>query len=311
MKRLLQWLRRTGWNEYDIRKQYESYMLAEMAERFQDRQDDPVIPYSAEEFAEALDKAGVILVDPMDEEKMKTLSPSAIRQIRQVSQIRPFRYTIYTILPDRNDLSKYHFVTNMSKEELLRCRFRFLIPELDIDFFFYQTPMNPQRKIDFLAHVHEYFEKWDREKRLLDHEIPKRKKILEMQMLKSKTLGIRKIETSIELRYSGQSRIENDRVKVDVPLCNGHGLSIDLPARYDSPNWGDSAVELLTSIIDYVYCKAESGTEDMDKIQGSAYFGTRRRCMFEPRRHIPFWEDFPEKDRKRWRKWMPIYINIT
>ena len=290
-------------------------MLAEMKERFQDRQDGPAITISAEEFAEALDKAGVILVNPRDEEQMKTLSPSAIRQIRQLSQTLfsqiLFNYAIHTIFPDRNDLRKYHFVTSMSKEQVFNRDIRFFIPELNIKLDFSRIYMNPQTKIDFLVHVHEYFEKWDMEKKLLDHEIPKRKKILEMQMLKSKTLGIRKIETSIELRYSGQSRIENDRIMVDVPLCNGHGISIELPARYGSSNWGDNAVELLTSIIDYAYSKAESGTEGMDKIQGRAYFGTRRRCMFEPRRHIPFWEDFPEKDRKRWRKWMPIYINIT
>jgi hypothetical protein len=99
--------------------------------------------------------------------------------------------------------------------------------------------------IDFIDHVPEFFPKWNREIRIIGHEIPKIQKRKEMNKLRAKLMGMRCLESYIQSRHLGLCEMKEDWITVIVPLCNGHDLTVTTPFVDYIPKWWERIEEMV------------------------------------------------------------------
>ena len=165
--------------------------------------------------------------------------------------------------------------------------------------------------IDFIDHVPEFFPKWNREIRIIGHEIPKIQKRKEMNKLRAKLMGMRNLESYIQSRYQGLCELDEDRIRVIVPLCNGHDLTVNAPFLYYIPKWWERIQEMVDAFYEYFMKRICEGNIDLE------LFRRELTCYSNNQWYEEFYTRFYCEDldalskKKGWRKWCPITVKIT
>ena len=185
------------------------------------------------------------------------------------------------------------------------------IPRLN--FWFNINHWWPSEVRDFIETLPQFFVKWKEEMWTLNHEIPKIRKKWEMRKIRSELLGQRKIKSHVWSRYKsvGLCLMYNEKVCVQVPLSDGHGLGIETKFVYYYADWVERTVEVVDALVDYFECQIEkNGCEWMpDKADVECEDGK------EWTKYSGDWE-IPEDlkaltaSKKRWLKLMPLEVEI-
>ena len=165
--------------------------------------------------------------------------------------------------------------------------------------------------IDFLDHLPEFFLKWNREMKLIEHEIPKIQKMCEMKKLRSKLLGMRKLESYIQSRYQGLCELKDGWITVIVPLSNGHNLTFTIPFLYHIPNWWERIQEMVNAFTGYFQKQIDEGLLDLDSLTKwfICYSNNQWFDGYFARIHNDGLEALSKK--KGWRKWCPMRLDIS
>lgn len=164
--------------------------------------------------------------------------------------------------------------------------------------------------IDFIDHVPEFFPKWNREIRIIGHEIPKIQKRKEMNKLRAKLMGMRCLESYIQSRYQGLCEMKEDMITVIVPLCNGHDLTVTTPFVDYIPNWWERIEEMVNAFYGYFSERICEGNIDLE------LFRRELTCYSNNQWYEEFYTRFYCEDlealskKKGWRKWCPIRVKI-
>ena len=164
--------------------------------------------------------------------------------------------------------------------------------------------------IDFIEHVPEYFPKWNREMKIIYHEIPKIQKRKEMNKLRAKLMGMRCLEPFIQSRYLGLCEMEEDRITVIVPLYNGHDLTVTTPFLYYIPKWWKRIEEMVNAFYGYFSEHIDKGLIDLGMFpkEYMCYSNNQWYEEFYTRFYCEELEALSKK--KGWRKWCPITVKI-
>lgn len=165
--------------------------------------------------------------------------------------------------------------------------------------------------VDFLEHVPEFFTKWNREMGIIDHEIKKIQKKKEMNKLRAKLMGMRCLESYIQLRYLGLCELDEDRIRVIVPLYNKHDLTVNAPFLYYIPKWWERIQEMVDAFYEYFMKRICEGNIDLE------LFRRELTCYSNNQWYEEFYTRFYCEDlealskKKGWRKWCPITVEIA
>ena len=157
----------------------------------------------------------------------------------------------------------------------------------------------------------ERFPKWNREIRIIGHEIPKIQKRKEMNKLRAKLMGMRCLESYIQSRYQGLCELDEDRIRVIVPLYNKHDLTVNAPFLYYIPKWWERIQEMVDAFYEYFMKRICEGNIDLE------LFRRELTCYSNNQWYEEFYtrfycEDFEALSKKKgWRKWCPITVEIA
>ena len=164
--------------------------------------------------------------------------------------------------------------------------------------------------IDFIDHVPEFFPKWNREIRIIGHEIPKIQKRKEMNKLRAKLMGMRCLESFIQSRYQGLCEMKEDWITVIVPLCNGHDLTVTTPFVDYIPKWWERIEEMVNAFYGYFSEQIDKGLIDFEPFSNefTCYSNNQWYDGYFTRVHQEGLEALSKK--KGWRKWCPIRVKI-
>lgn len=164
--------------------------------------------------------------------------------------------------------------------------------------------------IDFIDHVPEFFPKWNREIRIIGHEIPKIQKRKEMNKLRAKLMGMRSLESYIQSRYQGLCEMKDDWITVIVPLCNGHDLTVTTPFVDYIPNWWERVEEMVNAFYGYFSEKIDKGLIDFEPFSNEFVCHSNNQWYdgYFTRVHQEGLEALSKK--KGWRKWCLIKVKI-
>ena len=165
--------------------------------------------------------------------------------------------------------------------------------------------------VDFIDHVPEFFTKWNQDMYIIYHEIPKIQKRKEMNKLRAKLMGMRNLESYIQSRYQGLCKLDDDRIRVIVPLCNGHDLTVNAPFLYYIPKWWERIQEMVDAFYKFFMKRICEGNIDLE------LFRRELTCYSNNQWYEEFYTRFYCEDldalskKKGWRKWCPITVKIT
>jgi len=255
-------MRRTRMSEEVIWKHYKRLCRLELVERFRKYAHcERRITYSI--LLKALKDKGVV-VEKLRPWKLRSELNKCYPRYTWTSSV--YNNYFYVIFPDANDRSKYRLVTSITRN--MSYGGTCIVIPLFNDFCFKFQHWSLYSIVECFAHIHELFEPWAQEIELIKHEIPKRKKVLEMQALKTKLLETRKLETGVATRYSGQCRISDYELQVDAPLGDGHSITIEMNMKLNTGNWGGRMLDMVSFIIDHAIMKVNQGWDKWDEIVG-------------------------------------------
>jgi len=165
--------------------------------------------------------------------------------------------------------------------------------------------------VDFIDHVPEFFTKWNQDMYIIYHEIPKIQKRKEMNKLRAKLMGMRNLESYIQSRYQGLCELDEDRIRVIVPLYNKHDLTVNAPFLYYIPNWWERIEEKVDAFYEFFMKRICEGNIDLE------LFRRELTCYSNNQWYEEFYTRFYCEDldalskKKGWRKWCPITVKIT
>ena len=164
--------------------------------------------------------------------------------------------------------------------------------------------------VDFIDHVPEFFTKWNQDMYIIYHEIPKIQKRKEMNKLRAKLMGMRNLESYIQSRYQGLCKLDDDRIRVIVPLCNGHDLTVNAPFLYYIPKWWERIEEMVNAFYGYFSEQIDKGLIDLGMFpkEYMCYSNNQWYEEFYTRFYCEELEALSKK--KGWRKWCPIRVKI-
>ena len=165
--------------------------------------------------------------------------------------------------------------------------------------------------VDFLEHVPEFFLKWNREMKLIEHEIPKIQKRKEMNKLRAKLMGMRCLESYIQSRYLGLCEMKEDWITVIVPLSIGHDLTVTTPFVDYIPNWWERIEEMVNAFYGYFMKQIDEGLLDLEPLSNEfiCYSNNQWYDGFFTRVQNEDLEALSKK--KGWRKWCPMRLEIA
>lgn len=134
----------------------------------------------------------------------------------------------------------------------------------------------------------------------------------EMKMLQSELLGMRKIESYVESRYMGFCEKNEEEVSVTVALSDGHDLTITSQFVYYYPNWWERTLEIVDAFVAYFECQIKDNGLNRLSIP------CKLNCFDGQQWFDSFtYQDLPEDlvaliaSKKKWRKWMPMVVEIA
>ena len=164
--------------------------------------------------------------------------------------------------------------------------------------------------VDFIDHVPEFFTKWNQDMYIIYHEIPKIQKRKEMNKLRAKLMGMRNLESYIQSRYQGLCKLDDDRIRVIVPLCNGHDLTVNAPFLYYIPKWWERIQEMVDAFYKFFMKRICEGNIDLELFRRelTCYSNNQWYEEFYTRFYCEELEALSKK--KGWRKWCPIRVKI-
>lgn len=184
------------------------------------------------------------------------------------------------------------------------------IPRLD--FLISIKYWSPKEACDFIEILPQFFDKWRKELWTLYLEISKIMKMREMKMLRSELLGMRKIESYVESRYMGFCEKNEEEVSVTVALSDGHDLTITSQFVYYYPNWWERTLEIVDAFVAYFECQIKDNGLNRLSIP------CKLNCFDGQQWFDSFtYQDLPEDlvaltaSKKKWRKWMPMVVEIA
>ena len=181
-----------------------------------------------------------------------------------------------------------------------------------LDFLISIKYWSPKEACDFIEFLPHYFDKWEQELLTLYREIPKIMKMRKMKMLRSELLGMRKIESYVESRYMGICEKNEEEVSVTVTLSDGHVLCVTSQFAYYFPNWWERTLEIVDRFVEYFECQIKDNGLNWIHVPSKLICvdGHRWYDALECR-------DLPEHlialtaNNKKWRKWMPMAVEIA
>lgn len=299
-KNLLQWLRRTRMDEGMIWRNYYKHRRRELRERF------PQIG----KIGTSKTIMTYLLMRKLMDDGLNFYILSEKKGYIPIQSEDLFGHfyveTIRFVFPN-NRVYKYTINCYCSKR---LCK----NPVIEIPAFHFQIcfkQWHEKEVIDFIEHVPEFFSKWNQEMYIIEHEIPKIQKMWEMKKLRSKLMGMRKLESYIESRYQGVCELEEDKITVIVPLNNGHDLTLRTPFLYHVPNWWERIIEMVNALYGYFKQQIDEGF----LVWG--YLPKEFICYSNNQWYEEFYTRFYREDlealskKKGWRKWCPIKVEIA
>ena len=165
--------------------------------------------------------------------------------------------------------------------------------------------------VDFIEHVPEFFTKWNQEMWTIEHEITKIQKKKEMKKLREKLMGMRCLESYIQLRYQGLCEMKEDRITVIVPLNNGHDLTVRTPFLYYIPNWWERIEEMVNAFNEYFTEQIDKGLINLGPFSKEFICYSNNQWYDSSFRRVHK-EDLEALSKKKgWRKWCPITVEIA
>ncbi len=176
---------------------------------------------------------------------------------------------VYLLFPDNNNYTNFRLVT-YADGLISLSQFCFVISGLN-DFHFHFKHWKLDAVVECIVHIHEYFDSWSKEIKLLKYEIAKRQMVRELLDLKTRVIETRKIEKFISSQYNGQCNVHYEsfpRVDITASLRNGYSIELQMPIGKRIPNWGDYILEIATKVIDYANEKADKEYKDWDEMTG-------------------------------------------
>ena len=300
-RNLLQWLKRTRMDEGMIWNTYYKHRKRELRERF------PQIG----KIGTSKTIMTYLLIRKLTDDGLNFYILSEEKRVYLPIQDKDlfghfYVETIRFVFPN-NQVDRYTINCYCSKR---LCQNPYIeVPDLHFRVSFKQWP--EKDVIDFIEHVPEFFPKWNREMKIIYHEIPKIQKREEMKKLRAKLMGMRNLESYIQLRYQGLCELDEDRITVIVPLYNKHDLTVSAPFLYYIPNWWERIQEMVDAFYEYFMKQIDEGLIDLGPFAKEFIcYSNNQWCDGSFRRvHREELEALSKK--KGWRKWCPISVKIA
>lgn len=174
----------------------------------------------------------------------------------------------------------------------------------------YWSPMEAR---DFIEMLPRFFDQWSEEVRTLNREIPKIGKKWNMRRIRAESLGKRKIQSYILSRYDYfvDCGVYDEKIWVVVPLSDGHDIMFWSEFVYYFPDWVERTMEVVDAFVEYFECKIKDNGEDWMPVSADIEcMDGKKWCNYSKNWEIP--EDLKAlaADKRRWRKLMPIELEI-